>query len=819
MTQLYQPPLLLGAVAFIAGVVVGLSGAPEWAMACAALSAAILGALCAWRIAPNSRLRRTTAILALATPLVFGLGVWRAETAQWRETDLARADLSGQPVEIHGEVVGDPVLRGTRIATHVRTETIRLGGELRHVTDRVQLSLPGDARIQRGDRVQVTVTLTPTAGDVDDGYRSWLQAQGVAALGTVAASDLVVVERAGSSWWRTAAQTTRGAVNDALRDVLPPPLSGLAQGIVTGQQAAIDGRLRDDLNTTSLSHLIVVSGSNLTLLTAIVISGTSWLLGRRTAAGLAILVALGYAAFSGGDPPVLRALGMALVFATAHLLGRGAAAIDAIAIAAAVMVAIEPQILRDVSFQLTLAGTLGLVLLMPSLTQRQVAGVAGLGGAIRAVALVSLIAMLATMPLIALHFQRVSLVGLAANVVVAPLFAWMFLGSFTVGVIGVVSATVAELVSWPLAWLPLRWLALAAESGAQIPGAAQSVREFAPLHAAVIYTAILAAAVRPRREVVARWDRTDLDRVDLQRTQAMPGRLKALLATTVLALLALTLWLTVLMRDDELAVHFIDVGQGDAALIVTPDRQTILIDTGAHADSLLAALRAHLPSGTKQIDLVVITHPQADHAEAMWALLDQYDVTRLAVSPYLGQTDFGRRLIVHARIHSAPLSFVQAGTQIAFEGREHTLLLDVLWPVTSGALVEAARNDPNTTGVVLRMRYGEAALLFAADIGAEQELELTRLPCPPAGEPCLLRADVLKVAHHGSRYSTTRILLDRVQPSLAVISVGAVNRHGHPHPEVIETLVESDVAVATTAERGTVSLSTDGQSILWSAQR
>lgn len=819
MTCFYQPPLLLWPVAFAAGAAAHLFGAPEWSVAVIAFAFAAVGAGCATGMAPDAKLRRTNTALLLLTPILFGVGLWRGDSAGWAETSLSHAHFGAQPVVLQGVVSGQPAHRATGLDARIDVTAVNLGGERRRVADRVQLLLPAETRIERGDRVEIRATLTPTVGGAaDNGYLGWLAAQGVAATGVVHPGDVVVIPAGARNGWRSAVDDARDAINGTLRAALPPPLAGLAQGMVSGERHATDGRLRDDLNTTSLSHLIVVSGANLTLLTAIFMAGSGWLVGRRAAASLAIVGALAYAAFAGGEPPVLRALGIALVFTLAHLLGRGRSAIDAVAIAAGVMIALDPQILRDVSFQLTLAGTLGLVLFMPSLVQRQLAGADGVRAAVIAVALVSLVAMLATMPLIAWHFQRVSLIGLLANIVVAPLFAWMFLGSFAVGIVGLASETIAGIISWPLAWLPLRWLQLVAETGSQVPGAALAVRDFGPLHAAVIYLAILAAAVRPRRERVARWSRTNVDAGD-DATQPVPSRPMALLATAVaLSLVAAVLWFTAVSHDDQLTVHFIDVGQGEAALIVTPDRETILIDTGGQPEPLLTALRNHLPSGTRRIDLLIVTHPQTDHVGSTWALLERYDIVRVAASRQLEQTALGQNLAETAESRLIPVTPIEAGMQISFGDDPLDLQLDVLWPPKRLGVTGDLQNDPNATGVVVRLRYGDAAILFAADLGATQEIALAQRSCSTEAEPCLLRADVLKVAHHGSRYSTTRLLLDRVRPGLAVISAGRGNPHGHPHAETVGNLMQSGATVVTTAERGTISLRTDGASIVWSTQ-
>lgn len=824
----YQPPLLLWTLAFTVGAVLALLNADP-GLAAVATAAAALAALASASAAPRaSRFWRVNIALIVISPVLIGAGFWRAESTSFQPDSIAWIELPEQVVQLRGIVADDPVYRSDGLRLLLDASSVSLGSEQLSVRDRIQLQVPEPIPLERGDELTVRATLNPVGGSEDD-YLVWLANQRVAAAANARPGSIRVVATDQLPWWQSVAADVRDALNQSLRNALPPPLSGIAQGMITGRRDAIDPALREDLNDTSLSHLIVISGSNLTLLTAIVMTATAWLLGRRPAALLAILVALSYGMLIGPDPPVQRAMWMAIVFAIAHLLGCGSSALYAVTASAGVMVGLEPHILLDLSFQLTLAGTLGIVLLMPALSHAFLSGEQGAAASLRDAALVTFVAGLATMPLIVLHFERAALIGLPANLLVTPLFSWMLLGSASTAVVGLGSETAALALGWPLAWLPLRWLVLVTEQAAQAPGAGVPIQGFNHWHLLLIYAAVLVAVWRPHRERVARWHRSPTrsgvgapvrggSRPRLEFIPRLRSHLTPVALTAAASALAAALWLSVLSGgDDRLRVHFIDVGQGDATLLVTPEKRSVLIDTGERADSILAALREHLPDGARSIDLVVITHPQSDHGEALWPILEHYDVGRLLVNRYVESTRFGRRLIGLARQHGIPAIAAEPGQRIVVTGRAN-LELDVLWPPVGG-LPDSYIADPNATSTVLRARYGDAVFLFTGDINAHQELDLVRNPCVGADRPCEIGADVLKVSHQGSRFSSSSLFLEAVRPTVAVVSAGSRNPHGHPHVEVIANLDRIGATSLITAERGDISLSTDGRSISLATQR
>ena len=144
-------------------------------------------------------------------------------------------------------------------------------------------------------------------------------------------------------------------------------------------------------------------------------------------------------------------------------------------------------------------------------------------------------------------------------------------------------------------------------------------------------------------------------------------------------------------------------------------------------------------------------------------------------------------------------------------------MLDLLWPPAAG-LPESYLTDPNATSTVLRASFGHAVFLFTGDINAEQELDLVRGPCVRSVHSCDIGADVLKVSHQGSRFSSTILFLERVRPTVAIVSAGVRNAHGHPHAEVMANLDRIGATSLVTAERGDISLSTDGRSISFATE-
>jgi competence protein ComEC len=245
-----------------------------------------------------------------------------------------------------------------------------------------------------------------------------------------------------------------------------------------------------------------------------------------------------------------------------------------------------------------------------------------------------------------------------------------------------------------------------------------------------------------------------------------------------------------LRPDGRLHIRFFDVGQGDSALVTTPDGRTIVIDGGPDW-STLEELGKFLPFFSRQIDLLVLSHPNLDHLLSFPEILKRYSVRGIAFSGADDELPRYHEILARAEENDVPLIRVFAGQTIDIGNGAR---LDILWPpekMPSGF----SKND-NNASVVAMLRYKDHAALFTGDMEKPVEETLVRAKAP-------LKADILKVAHHGSRTSSSTGFLLAVRPTVAIVSVGK-NSYGHPKPEIMKRLQEFADEVRRTDQGGTI---------------
>lgn len=249
----------------------------------------------------------------------------------------------------------------------------------------------------------------------------------------------------------------------------------------------------------------------------------------------------------------------------------------------------------------------------------------------------------------------------------------------------------------------------------------------------------------------------------------------------------------------QVLVHFLDVGQGDAALVQTPDGKNVLIDGGdsGAGEEVVAYLRE---LGVASLDLVIATHAHEDHLGGLINVLREVPVKAVLESGYAHGTPTQQEFLRLVEDKGVPLRLARAGDRI----KAGAATLEVLAPAEP--LLEGTESDANNNSVVVRLVYGDTAFLFTGDM---EEAERKRL----LQSDQEVRSDVLKVAHHGSRNGTDPDFVAAVQPQVAVISCAARNDYGHPHRQALQALRRGRVHVYATDENGTVVVASDGQRV------
>jgi competence protein ComEC len=268
----------------------------------------------------------------------------------------------------------------------------------------------------------------------------------------------------------------------------------------------------------------------------------------------------------------------------------------------------------------------------------------------------------------------------------------------------------------------------------------------------------------------------------------------------------LLLLLLLLLNSQAIAgmlnVHFIDVGQGDAILIQSPNGKTMLIDGGdAKKDCVRKLLDYMLELQINTVDILIATHPHVDHLGGLLTVLEHFSVSQVYDSGKIHETNVFHEYLSIIDEKNIPFAVLRRGNTIDFDPEVEVL---VLHPVGEVGLPNLPVND---CSIVLKITYGNIQFLLTGDIGVAVEEKLVR-------EGFSIDSDILKLSHHGSRYASSPEFLDKVSPSIAIISVGIDNSYGHPHDEVLESLAEQGVTIFLTSVDGTITVQTDGEGII-----
>lgn len=266
----------------------------------------------------------------------------------------------------------------------------------------------------------------------------------------------------------------------------------------------------------------------------------------------------------------------------------------------------------------------------------------------------------------------------------------------------------------------------------------------------------------------------------------------------VLILLGISLYY--FQEPKNLEVNFFDVGQGDAIFIKTPNHQKILIDGGPD-NKIIYKLGHNLPFYEKEIDLMILTHPHADHLTGLIEILKRYKVKKIISTGVMHKTPEYIEWLEEIKKQDVPMEIAKAGQVINFG---ENLQMEILYPFLDLASKEV--ENLNNTSIVSKLTFGKTSFLFTGDAGSEVEQELIE-------SKTNLKADVLKVAHHGSKDATSQKFLDKVQPKYAVISVGEKNMFGHPSRAVINRLERMNVQIFRTDKDGDIKILSDGEKV------
>lgn len=662
-------------------------------------------------------------------------------------------NLPADPVLMGGKVVSQVYQNNERQVVIFRSDWISEDGWRRQsFAGNLRLIVPADdGRIIPGSRLVLYGKTQPYPIKRNPGGRDLRREfarQGI--VGWIKPEKIASVEIAKTS---LAAQI-RSRITDVLRSVLPPRQAGLLTGMILGQKSDLPEDVRDNFARSGLYHLLAVSGLHVGYLFALLILLVRPLILNLRLRRLVLLIGLwGYVILTGANPPTLRAALMISLIMLSFEVRRFPRHWNLWGGAALVILLFAPQQLFTPGFQLSFAAMAGILVAADASHRVRLSAPIYASNSLKVrkffenhlamPLLFSLCAVAFTAPILILHFGGFAPIAILLNLLAVPLAGAIFgVAWITILLKGMFHLSI-DLLSGALE-LGLKGLEYLTAVGAHLPG--NSYGDYGGVIAAIVFLIVLIGILR-----ASNWRRV------------------VLWISTGLALLFV---LPVFQSQAHLRIEFLDVGKGDATLMRFPGGTNLLVDCGSETTAKFELIPSLRRRGINRISALLLTHFQEDHAGGAVEVLESLKVGRLLVNSLSPDNELGRSVIAAARRMNVPIRKLALGDTISIlKG----VGCRVLWPPQSSG------GDDNQESIVLKVSYGEVDFLLTGDVGWKTERILFN-----AGD--YLQSEILKVAHHGSRYSSRRFFLNRVRPRIALISCSAGNSYGHPTNRVVSDL-------------------------------
>lgn len=736
-------PLLLFSVCLTAGMTIGYQNAVGWYVWLAGLIVcAAVGIV------------RRRGIFLFAGALLLG--------AMLVTIALIRPEVQEMKnVQLTGRVVSEAEVKDEQI--RVKLDRTSANGE--PLPTRIMLYLYGqnpEPAFEYGSEISVEANLSlprDANNPLTFSYDEWMWREGAALVATAQNDELTVTAQPGFSLIGFALKC-RGYLQKVVNSLYGEEAAPLVSALLLGNRSMLPDELYSALKTAGLSHLLAISGLHISCLAM----ALDWLLRRMRCPGriafvLTSLFLAAYALMIGFPASVIRAALMYMLSAGARLTGRPSDGLTGLSLALAILLVINPLSIADVSLILSFSSVGGILALtrpmMPGRLRVPFRLQTPLKWVLAALA-VSLAAQLGTLPAVACCFGSLSTYSLAANLPVLPLITAALPGALVSVAAGCISLPLGRLLAVPVGWA-LHALTRFAGWIASLPGAVIDTPVW-PVLLTIAYASVCLLC---------------------SPVSGFAKRARRLLLCALPLLASSALLIPETYPTDGLEVLFLDVGQADGALVRAEDRY-YLVDTGEGSH-----MAEYLQDTGIRPTAVFLSHPHADHAGGLADLMEICSPMTIYV-PCLWdevQADEGVPEVIHAAKEAGwRIEELEEGDSVRLSAHVTASVVQP-WP--------GMTDDANGASMVLHVKMGGGSVLFTGDLPSEDE------------QAYFPDCDVLKVAHHGSGYSTSSMFLSMTSPSAAVISVGR-NSYGHPAEELMDRLQARGIAVYRTDECGAV---------------
>ncbi|MBQ2753298.1 MAG: DNA internalization-related competence protein ComEC/Rec2 [Firmicutes bacterium] len=692
--------------------------------------------------------------LIFAAPIFMVIGM--SLTTLWLGGDAA---TYSEVITVHGQIYDISSSEEGRERIDIKSEY----GRVRIMTDDGDDLYKGDAVIATGS---VDIPEKPTnPGEFDD--YMYMKREG---LKFRVYADKVIKTGGRKTGFVYYSSRLKKELNNSIDRIYDDNEAALVKAVVTGDKSYISDETRALYTDGGAIHVLCISGLHVGIVAAIIffIIGKLFPEDKSFCAGMASCVLLAYMSFIGMTPSVVRAVLMSAVAMAAVPLGRKNDGLNNLFIAALVILLMNPMTLFNAGFLLSFATVFGIII---SVEYRKFDG---RGKRFKDIASTSLFATLFALPITAYYFYSVSIAGIITNLVVLPLTPVVVVSGILSAIVGLFNTFLGGFVGLPaLAVLKLYELVL--NLAASVPFLNGITGKVDILFCLFYYTALILIIMNKEKD---------------KRKTLVSG-------VCILCMLFIVGADRFIFKNAEIA--FMDVGQGDCAVITDYNRNAYIIDTGGvwyYDEDENTGKRFIYPylqyKGIDEVDVLFISHPDTDHALGSLSLMDNVKVKEIVFADFnYEESELYDKIVRKARRNGTKISFMESGDKIS----NGEMVFECLYPFYD------SEGSDNAGSMVIRFAYNDFSVLFTGDLGIAQEKIII-------DNNIDISADVLKVAHHGSKYSTGEEFIEAVGCDAAVISAGENNYYGHPDSEVMKRL--EGINSYVTSVNGAVLIKTDG---------
>ncbi len=696
---------------------------------------------------------------------------------------------SGQTVIVYGSISSEPEIKEGRVSYVVSVYAIMQKKIMKKINGKILLKLKTDIddnMLDYGTEIKVMGSLQTAQGSRNPGgfdYKHYLAGKEVSAIVYSHCKTVTILNYEGSNKIsRLGIFIKQNIISTIDKSIVGKEQAGLLNGMLIGARNGLDKSVQNAFSDAGLTHIMAVSGMNVAFVVFPFVFLFKKIRLKKITSNIIIIAILGlFSLVTGFTPSVMRAVIMAVLVLISQIVMRDPDVISGLSFSAIIILIFGPNILFDIGFQLSYVATLSIVLLykkIKSVLDKKIKF-----KMLTDVISLTVAAQIGTIPIIALYFNKISLISLISNIFVVPVVEIITILGFCMAIIGQISIHVSQLLGY-INYLFLSFVLIVTKISAAIPFATIKIST-PPIIIIILYylSLIFFYFQQPKLKKIFNCKNGFIIFVCILLISIVSGFIPR-----------------------GLEIIFIDVGEGDSALIMSESGKTVLIDGGDSFDSAddssnageLIVAPLLYDYNISRIDIVVATHAHDDHIKGLIPIIKQFEIGMI-VLPESGQEESFSEILDIAELRKITVLKCEKNDNIKID---KNTMLEAIYPKQGFTPQTSALNNGS---LVLKLLYKSLSVLFTGDI--EEEVEKMLID-----DGVNLNADIVKIAHHGSGTSSTEEFLDKVNPYAAVVSVGT-NSFGHPSKEVLERLKENNIITLRTDQCGAVIMNSDGKTI------